>query len=232
MQTLTTEESAVEVSLPAGSYRYRVTAIDILERDAAVSDWTAFEIFVAAAPTIQPPAPQATLAEDGSSLVLDVAVGSVTAGTTVELVNTATGKTVRGTLVLSGGAGVAQAGSETEQATKAQFKNVGEGSWKMRVTNPSGLSSESKAFAVKDVVKEKRLAEEAAAKAEKERLSAEKAKRRFFIRLRSPEAFPSVLRKNRDPRKRGSRRSSFAASLRGKGVIRSKQKAAQNADIR
>ncbi len=178
VETLTTEESSVEVSLSAGSYRYRVTALDILEREASVSDWTAFEILVAASPKIEAVAPEAPLESDGSSLELPVAVGSVTAGSTVELVNAATGKTIKGSLVLTGEAaasGSAKAGSETAAATSARFKNVGEGEWRLRVTNPSGLKSESASFTVKDVEKERLAKEKAAAAAEKERLAKEKA---------------------------------------------------------
>lgn len=44
--------------------------------------------------------------------------------------------------------------------------------WKLVITNPSGLSSESESFEVRDVIKEQKLA---AAKAEEERLAREKA---------------------------------------------------------
>ncbi|MCR5724215.1 MAG: hypothetical protein K6G80_03920 [Treponema sp.] len=194
VQTLSTEQSSVEVSLPAGNYRYRVTACDILGREASVSEWTPFEILKAASPSIAPPASVAALSEDGHSLALPLAIGSVTADSVVQLVNVETGKTVSGSLVLTDSALQAASGSETQAASMVQFKNVSEGRWRLRVTNPSGLQSESDVFTVKDEIKEKRLAAE---KAEKERREQEELQRKEEERLAEERAKAEQAEKER-----------------------------------
>lgn len=171
-QFIETEANSVQVSLSAGSYRYRVYAYDVLGRESTVSEWTAFEVLQANQPKITPPADKVALSEDGSTLELDVPVANVTNDSRVELINTQTGAVLSGTLSVTRPASTA---SETAEATKAQFTNVPEGNWKLRVTNPSGLTSETKAFAVTDEAKARRIAEEEARKAEEARIAAEKA---------------------------------------------------------
>ena len=56
---------------------------------------------------------------------------------------------------LVGSAG--SAGSETYKASKVSFENVPEGTWKLVVTNPSGLSTETESFEVKDISASEKL---------------------------------------------------------------------------
>ena len=162
---ISTEKNFVELSLPAGQYRYRVHAYDFLGREARVSEWTSFEILKASTPEITLPKESVDLSADSKTLEMPVTIADITGATTVELVNAATGKVIKGTL--AGSAAKGAVGSETARATMAQFKNVPEGEWKLRVTNPSGLASESPAFSVIDRqrIEKERLAEEAAAAA-------------------------------------------------------------------
>ena len=91
-------------------------------------------------------------------------------------------KKIKGKLVISAeeGAAAGAAASETHNAVKAQFDDVPQGNWKLVVTNPSGLSSESESFEVRDVLKEQRIAAE---KAEKERLAREEKERKEAEKL-------------------------------------------------
>ncbi|MBQ7158014.1 MAG: hypothetical protein IJS09_01120 [Treponema sp.] len=181
VKTIQTETNFVEFSLPAGQYRYRVHAYDFLGREARTSEWTNFDILKASTPEITLPKESVDLSADSKTLEMPVTITDVTGATTVELVNEATGKVIKGTL--SGSAAVGAVGSETARASKAQFKNVPEGEWKLRVTNPSGLASESPSFSVVDrprIEKERVAEEKAAAKqAEKEQIAAQKEAERI-----------------------------------------------------
>ncbi len=172
LKTFTTEKNYVEFSLPAGKYRYRIHAYDFLGREARVSDWMDFEILKASTPEIKLPQKSVDLGSDSKTLEMPVTISDVTGATSVELVNEETGKVIKGVLV---GVGSTAIGSEVARASMAQFKNVPEGSWKLRVTNPSGLASESPAFSVVDRPRIVRAEEAATKKAEKERQAEEKA---------------------------------------------------------
>lgn len=139
-----TEATFLELSLPAGRYGYRVTAIDFLGREAGVSGWTEFEILKASVPAIELRGRSVgVLGEDGS-LELDVGLSDVTEGSVVELV----GETVEGSLSPDGGKR-REAGSEVESFPRVYFRNVPSGRYRLRVTNPSGLSSESDVITVR-----------------------------------------------------------------------------------
>ena len=188
IKSITTEESSVKLSLEQGTYKYKITAYDLLGRESVSTKWTAFEVLVAKQPTIEHKKEKESLKEDGKTLDLNVNVDDVTADTVAELVNTATGEKIAGKLIIEPAAGAPAAGlsaSETHKANKAQFSDVPEGNWKLVVTNPSGLSSESENFEVKDTYKEKRIA---AAKAEEERIAREKAKREEEARIAREKA--------------------------------------------
>ncbi len=172
LKTFTTEKNYVELSLPAGKYRYRIHAYDFLGREARVSEWADFEILKASTPEIKLPQKSVDLGSDSKTLEMPVTISDVTGATSVELVNEETGKVIKGVLV---GVGSTAIGSEVARASMAQFKNVPEGSWKLRVTNPSGLASESPAFSVVDRPRIVRAEEAATKKAEKERQAEEKA---------------------------------------------------------
>ena len=196
IKTVTTESSSVNLSLSPGKYRYKITAYDLLGREAVSTKWTDFEVLRANQPAIEHKQSLESLQEDGKTLELDLNVTDVTSDTIAELVNQKTGKKIRGKLILSGvsaaagssagAAGAATfAGSETYKASKVSFENVPEGNWKLVITNPSGLSTESESFEVKDIYKEKKAAAE---KAEKERLAREKKEREEAERLAKEKA--------------------------------------------
>ena len=184
VKTLTTENNSISLSLGEGSYKYRITAYDFLGRESVSTEWISFDVLVAKQPEIKHEKNLEALAEDGKSLELDLNVADVTSDTVAELVNVETGEKISGSLVLSSAssaaAGTGLSASETHLATKAQFAEVPEGNWKLVVTNPSGLSSESEKFEVRDVIKEQKIA---AQKAEEERLAREEAERKERERL-------------------------------------------------
>ena len=169
-----TEEYQIELSLAPGSYKYKISAYDLLGREAQSTSWIPFDIFKANQPAIVHNQNLEALEEDGSTLILSVNIADVTSGTKAELVNVENGKRIEGSLVLSSGevwTGKG-GGSEIQKAVAAKFLKVKEGNYKLIITNPSGLYSESLAFEVRDVIKEQKIA---AAKAEEERLAREKA---------------------------------------------------------
>lgn len=174
INSVTTENNSISLSLKEGTYKYKITAYDLLGREAVSTNWISFEVVVAKQPAIEHTKNLEALQEDGKTLEINLDVDDVTADTVAELVNIASGAKIRGKLVLAAAAGAPAVGlsaSETHKATKARFTDVPEGNWKLVITNPSGLSTESEAFEVKDVIKEERIA---AAKAEEERKERER----------------------------------------------------------
>lgn len=174
IQTITTENNSIEISLPNGKYKYKITAYDLLGRESVDSGWNDLKILKASAPTISMEQNIESLEEDGKTLDLDVEILDITAGSTVALFDPETGATIEGSLVMD--AAVDETASEVLRASKTHFENVPEGKWQLVVTNPSGLSSESETFEVQDTMKEKRLAAERAEqeRLERERLEAER----------------------------------------------------------
>lgn len=174
IQTVTTENNSLEISLPNGKYKYKITAYDLLGRESVNSGWNQLEVLKASQPAISMEQTLESLEEDGKTLELDVEIKDVTAGSKVELVNPETGETIAGNLLID--SAINADASEVFHASKSHFENVPEGKWQLVVTNPSGLSSESEPFEVQDTMKEKRLAAEKAEneKLERERLEAER----------------------------------------------------------
>ena len=169
IQTVTTENNSLEISLPNGKYKYKITAYDLLGRESVNSGWNQLEVLKASQPAISMEQTLESLEEDGKTLELDVEIKDVTTGSKVELVNPETGETIAGNLLID--SAIDADASEVLHASKSIFENVPEGKWQLVVTNPSGLFSESEPFEVQDTMKEKRLAAE---KAEKERLERER----------------------------------------------------------
>lgn len=145
---MTTDKTSVSLALPAGAYRYRVHAFDVLGRESTVSEWEPFDILKASHPDIAPITDVPAVSEKDSTLELSVHIGDVTDDTVVELVNTETEKVVRGKLIVSGATAPGMGGSEVKEATHAQFEKVTAGTWTLRVTNPSGLFSESEPISI------------------------------------------------------------------------------------
>ena len=174
INSVTTENNSISLSLKEGTYKYKITAYDLLGREAVSTNWISFEVVVAKQPVIEHTKNLEALQEDSKTLEINLDVDDVTADTVAELVNIASGAKIRGKLVLAAAAGAPAVGlsaSETHKATKARFADVPEGNWKLVITNPSGLSTESEAFEVKDIIKEERIA---AAKIEEERKERER----------------------------------------------------------
>ena len=169
IQTVTTENNSLEISLPNGKYKYNITAYDLLGRESVNSGWNQLEVLKARQPAISMEQTLESLEEDGKTLELDVEIKDVTTGSKVELVNPETGETIAGNLLID--SAIDADASEVLHASKSIFENVPEGKWQLVVTNPSGLFSESEPFEVQDTMKEKRLAAE---KSEKERLERER----------------------------------------------------------
>ena len=171
VNTFTTSDNFVNLHLPAGSYDYRVTVYDFLGREQDVSAWQKFEISKANAPAFNNFEENVEVDISTSGKVtLPVEVDNVADGATVALVNVKTGEAIKGSLLLSTAAGAVASGKSEIAKASAEFPKISDGEWKLVVTNPSGLKSESPAIAVKTVDKEKerKAAELAAAKAEKE----------------------------------------------------------------
>ena len=200
VKTFNTSDNFVNLNLPAGSYDYRVTVYDFLGRQQDVSAWQKFEISKASEPVFNNVKPDVEVdLAAGNKIVLPVEVDHVAEGASVALVNVKTGEKIKGALILSTAAGgLAAAGKSEIKKASAEFPKISAGEWKLVVENPSGLSSESPAIAIKtyDSVaiakakaeEEKRLAKEEekaareaaelAAKLEKERLAQEEAERK------------------------------------------------------
>ncbi len=181
VNTFTTSDNFVNLHLPAGSYDYRVTVYDFLGREQDVSAWQKFEISKANAPAFNNFEENVEVDISTSGKVtLPVEVDNVADGASVALVNVKTGEAIKGSLLLSTAAGAVATGKSEIAKASAEFPKISDGEWKLVVTNPSGLKSESPAIAVKTVDKEKerKAAELAAAKAEKEaREAAERAEK-------------------------------------------------------
>lgn len=193
IKSITTENNSINLSLGEGRYKYRITAYDFLGREAVSTKWIDFEVVIAKQPAIEHKKEREALKEDGKGLEIAVNVDDVTKDTSVELVNVETGEKISGKLNVAENKAAASSlsASETYKADKVQFDEVPEGNWKLVITNPSGLSSETESFEVKDVIKEEKLAAQKAEeeriarekKAEEERLAREEAERKERERL-------------------------------------------------
>ncbi|MBR1715159.1 MAG: hypothetical protein IJ717_09485 [Treponema sp.] len=136
----TTTDSYMNLSLPAGDYEYRVYVYDILGRQSSVSAWKKFTILKANEPEISIGNPDGVEnSQDGVNM--DVVVESITAESKVELVNTETNESVQGEMTIERGDG--KNGEEVDKASAVTFPSVESGEWRIRITNPSGLSSVS-----------------------------------------------------------------------------------------
>lgn len=203
IQSTTTENNYLDLSLKEGSYKYKITAYDLLGRESVSTNWISFEVAVAKQPEISHSRNLEALGEDGKSLELDVSVDDVTSDTVAQLVNVKDGSVISGQLILDGASSSTVSGltiSETHHASKARFYDVPEGHWKLVIKNPSGYSTESDAFEVRDIIKEQKLAAE---KAEQERLAREKAEAEERARLEAERlAREEAERKEREEAER------------------------------
>ena len=198
---ITTQNNYAELTLTPGNYKYKIHAFDFLGRKSTSTNWTNLEVLKASKPVIADEKPVPKANKDGS-FELNVNVTEISKDSTIELVNPETGKSIKGDLILDNKEN--QSLSENQSAAKAHFDSLPDGqNWKLRVTNPSGLTTESapldlgkeaerlaaekaKAEEEAHIAKEKALTEAKAA--EEARLAAEKAKAEEEARIAAEKA--------------------------------------------
>ena len=194
---LESDTSFVEVSLPAGKYRYRVYAFDFLGRQASVSDWRDFTVLKAVQPQVVNKEKTVVPVKDDKKVSIPVDVKSIEEDSKVELVNKETNQVVEGKL------DVKVDDKNQLVASEAVFPMVEEGNWVVKVTNPSGLFTESEEIKVESNVTRQQL--EAERKAEEERIAAER--RAEEERIAAEEERLAVERRAKEERIAAERRA-------------------------
>ena len=187
VEVFETDENFLTISKPSGNYLYRIFVYDFLGRESNVSDWKVLKITKAVQPKIEKIQPKVEIpviieetgkAKVAKSVEIPVAVDSVTKESKVELVNTKTKERIE----------VKISKVESGKATSVVAENIPEGQYKIKVTNPGGLSSESESVVKVEKQDEKvvrenlrkeaeRIAREKAEAEEKARLEAERIAR-------------------------------------------------------
>ena len=182
---LESDTSFVEVSLPAGKYRYRVYAFDFLGRQASVSDWRDFTVLKAVQPQVVNKEKTVVPVKDDNKVSIPVDVKSIEEDSKVELVNKETNQVVEGKL------DVKVDDKNQLVASEAVFPMVEEGNWVVKVTNPSGLFTESEEIKVETNVARQQL--EAERKAEEEQQAAEEKLTKAEVKKNKTAADFSML---------------------------------------
>lgn len=187
VEVFETDENFLTISKPSGNYLYRIFVYDFLGRESNVSDWKVLKITKAVQPKIEKIQPKVEIpviieetgkAKVAKSVEIPVSVDSVTKESKVELVNTKTKEKIE----------VKISKVESGKATSVVAENIPEGQYKVKVTNPGGLSSESESVVKVEKQDEKvvrenlrkeaeRIAREKAEAEEKARLEAERIAR-------------------------------------------------------
>ncbi|MEE3313477.1 MAG: hypothetical protein VZR56_04885 [Treponema sp.] len=138
---LRTKGNSITVTLELGSYKYRVTALDFLGRESSVSDWIELDLLKSSIPVIEDISEEAEVVPKNGNLELAVHIMDISTASVVELVNEK-GEVFRGQLHMAKD-NVSQGGSETEHADTVTFDDLPDGEYKIRITNPSGKTTES-----------------------------------------------------------------------------------------
>ncbi|MBP5174858.1 MAG: hypothetical protein ILP07_02960 [Treponema sp.] len=138
---LRTKGNSITVTLELGSYKYRVTALDFLGRESSVSDWIELDLLKSSIPVIEDISEEAKVVPKNGNLELAVHIMDISTASVVELVNEK-GEVFRGQLHMAKD-NVSQGGSETEHADTVTFDDLPDGEYKIRITNPSGKTTES-----------------------------------------------------------------------------------------
>ena len=188
LQSFETEDSSIKLKLKPGKYKYKIYALDFLGRDASESDWQDFTVIKAMKPVIEYlPANLLVADNEKVDFSVPVDVSSITKETTAVIVNTKSKEEIKGSLKFI-------TRGEEIIASDAVFPEVLEGNWVIKITNPSGLMSQTEEIEVTKTIEEalviaeenpeKRLDanilaqklknEEEAKRLEKERLAAER----------------------------------------------------------
>ena len=171
VQTFTTENSFIEFSLPSGQYEWRVIGIDFLGREQIPSgsngNWQKFEIRKLVQPEIKKVEKKIVVenslssASEQNTTKIPILSSGVESDASVCLENVENGKVVTGKI-------------ENEVAI---FPKVDNGEWKVKITNKSGLESETEPITIVDRADEEKrlekLEQERLAQIEAERLAAE-----------------------------------------------------------
>lgn len=143
LKEFTTQNCYVEFSMAPGEYSYRVFAYDFLGREASCTEWENFTITKALQPKVNLKDVNVTV--DGNSkrpVTIPVDVARITDESTLVFVNTETGEKIEGKINTS------KDEDGSVSSSSVVFPNVSIGEWKMVVTNPSGLSTESEPVSV------------------------------------------------------------------------------------
>lgn len=168
-----TEKNEIKFSIPAGRYKYQITAYDFLGRKAQVSEWKFFDITKALEPKIRVneknPAVKAISEEE---IMVSGVISNITEESVAVLINSETKEELPCQLEFS------SKGNADGTAVASGFivKGTSGGFWNLKVTNPSGLNSTSGEINLNPYYDEiaRRKAEELRL-AEEERLAREKA---------------------------------------------------------
>lgn len=140
---ITTEKTSVEFSMEPGEYKYRIYAYDFLGREASVTEWKSFSITKAMYPKVN--LKDSSVTVDGNKkkpVTIPVDVESITNESTLTFVNTETGEKIEGKINSE------KNKDGTVTSSSVVFPNVSVGEWKMVITNPSGLYTESEPMSV------------------------------------------------------------------------------------
>lgn len=143
LKEFTTQNCSVEFSMAPGEYLYRVFAYDFLGREASCTEWKNFTITKALQPKVN--LKDVSVTVDGNNkrpVTIPVDVASITDESTLVFVNTETGEKIEGKINTS------KDKDGSVSSSSVVFPNVSIGEWKMVVTNPSGLSTESEPVSV------------------------------------------------------------------------------------
>ena len=132
-----TQQAFLDLQLKPGKYSYRIYVYDLLGRESSISTWTDFEILKASQPEITAKSKEPVLADGNGNISLDLDIEGINENSIVELI----ADPIQGKIVESNTDDSTD--SETGSASKVEFSDVPEGRWRIRVTNQSGLSTES-----------------------------------------------------------------------------------------
>ena len=142
IQEFETSNNFIEFSMKAGEYKYRIAAYDFLGRKASETTWKDFTILKAVKPEVFVSNQTIKVAENAkNSVKIPVDIQKVTPRSSAILLNEETGETLKGDLNLKQNNTNLTSGSVT-------VTGISEGKWKVVITNPSGLKTESESINV------------------------------------------------------------------------------------
>ncbi len=131
----TTEKNSLEVNLPAGTYRYRVSVYNVLGNLDAKSEWKEFEILKATQPKISSISPENVEVEENAEVKRK----------TLELTGENLLRQSKYRISDSGGTtdGKVETANGNSASVTFDFQGFPAGEYKLTVKNPGGLESEA-----------------------------------------------------------------------------------------